>query len=102
VDEERMRVLLKRVSRMGRVIQVAHDHFFLRGAVSELAAHAEALALEAAGEGWFKAAAFRDRIAIGRKVAIQILEYFDREGVTIRKGDLRRIHPKAGSCRVSG
>jgi selenocysteine-specific elongation factor len=27
----------------------------------------------------------------GRKVAIQILEFFDRHGVTLRRGDQRRI-----------
>ena len=35
---------------------------------------------------------FRDRLDNGRKVAIQILEFFDRHGVTLRRGDLRRIN----------
>ena len=42
---------------------------------------------------WFTAAAFRDRMDNGRKVAIQILDFFDRQGVTLRRGDLRRINP---------
>ena len=29
----------------------------------------------------------------GRKVAIEILDFFDRLGVTLRRGDLRRINP---------
>ncbi len=36
---------------------------------------------------------FRDRLDNGRKVAIQILEYFDRQGFTMRRGDWRRINP---------
>ena len=32
------------------------------------------------------------RLDNGRKVAIQILEFFDRHGVTLRRGDLRRIN----------
>ena len=36
---------------------------------------------------------FRDRLDNGRKVAIQILEFFDRHGFTIRRQDLRRINP---------
>jgi selenocysteine-specific elongation factor len=52
--------------------------------VAELAARAEG--------GAFAAAQFRDRVANGRKVAIQILDFFDRHGVTLRKGDLRRIN----------
>ena len=34
----------------------------------------------------------RDRLDNGRKVAIQILEFFDRHGLTIRHGDLRRVN----------
>ncbi len=40
------------------------------------------------------AADFRDRIATGRKLAIIILEFFDRSGVTTRHGDLRKIRPE--------
>ena len=43
--------------------------------------------------GRFTAADFRDRLDNGRKVAIQILEFFDRHGFTIRRQDLRRINP---------
>src|SRR5262249_29173826 len=43
--------------------------------------------------GRFTAAQFRDRLDNGRKVAIQILEFFDRDGFTIRRQDLRRINP---------
>ena len=44
-------------------------------------------------DGWFAAPAFRDRVQNGRKVAIQILDFFDRLGMTLRRGDLRRINP---------
>ena len=47
-----------------------------------------------AEDGQFTAAQFRDRLDNGRKVAIQILEFFDRHGVTLRRGDLRRINPQ--------
>jgi selenocysteine-specific elongation factor len=42
----------------------------------------------------FTAADFRDKLDNGRKVAILILEFFDRHGVTIRRGDQRRIAPQ--------
>ena len=47
----------------------------------------------AAPDGRFNAADFRDRLDNGRKVAIQILEFFDRHGFTMRRQDLRRINP---------
>ncbi|ADH90783.1 selenocysteine-specific translation elongation factor [Ancylobacter novellus DSM 506] len=95
--EADIRRLMKLLSRMGRVDEVAHDHFFLRPVVTGMVAMARELAAAAPG-GQFPAAAFRDRIerdehAVGRKVAIQILEFFDRHGVTLRRGDLRRINP---------
>ncbi|MBV8525869.1 MAG: SelB C-terminal domain-containing protein, partial [Acetobacteraceae bacterium] len=78
--------------RMGRLIEVAHDHFFLRETVAEMAGIAASIAEADAGR-IVTAASFRDRLDNGRKVAIQILEFFDRSGVTIRKGDERRVRP---------
>ena len=50
--------------------------------------------LAAAGAGGeFTVIAFRDRLNNGRKVAIHILEFFDRQGLTMRRGDIRRINP---------
>ena len=45
----------------------------------------------AAASGTVTAAAFRDQLANGRKVAIQVLEFFDRAGITVRVGDERRV-----------
>jgi selenocysteine-specific elongation factor len=86
-----MRRLFKVLSRLGNVDEVAHDHFFLRATVAEMVDTAADLATKAPG-GEFTAAEFRDRLDNGRKVAIQILEFFDRHGVTLRRGDLRRIN----------
>lgn len=90
MPEPAMRALLKRVGRMGRLIEIAHDHFFLRETVVEMVAVAAALA-EADPSGMLTAARFRDALDNGRKVAIQILEFFDRAGVTQRVDDERRI-----------
>lgn len=91
--EAHIRRLLKLLGRLGKVDEVAHDHFFLRPVVSAMVGYA----CDLARAGEFSAAAFRDRIeqgehAVGRKVAIQILEFFDRYGVTLRRGDMRRIN----------
>jgi len=91
-DERAVRRVLKLAARLGRVDEIRHDHFFRRAATAEMveiiadvAAHAE--------QGAFAAGLFRDRVHNGRKVAIEILEFFDRQGVTFRRGDLRRINP---------
>jgi selenocysteine-specific elongation factor len=88
VPEAAVRVTLKRLMRMGQVVEVAPDHFFLRDTVAEMAA----IAAEAVdSEGLLTAAGFRDRLDNGRKVAIQILEFFDKAGLTVRSGDVRRV-----------
>jgi selenocysteine-specific elongation factor len=92
MNEELVRQLMRNMARMGRLVEVAKDHFYQRAAVAEMIAIAGRLEAEAPG-GLFTAAAFRDQIDSGRKVAIQILEFFDRHGVTLRRGDLRRIRP---------
>ncbi len=53
--------------------------------IRQVAANAE--------RGEFSAGLFRDRVNNGRKVAIEILEFFDRQGVTLRHGDVRRVNP---------
>ena len=92
IDEQEVRGVLKLCARLGRVDQIAHDHFFLRETTAEMAALAAGVAARAP-DGWFTAALFRDRMDNGRKVAIQILDFFDRHGLTLRRGDLRRINP---------
>jgi selenocysteine-specific elongation factor len=89
--ETDVRRLLKLLGRMGRVDEVALDHFFLRATVAEMVGIIVDLGqIQPAGQ--FIASQFRDRLDNGRKVAIQILEFFDRHGVTLRRGDLRRIN----------
>jgi selenocysteine-specific elongation factor len=95
-SEADIRRLLHRFGRAAATDEVAHDHFFLRRTVAEMVRLA--VEVEAQAGGWFTAAAFRDRLegesgaTVGRKVAIQALEFFDRHGVTIRRGDLRRVN----------
>jgi selenocysteine-specific elongation factor len=90
--EPDVRRVLKLAGRMGWTDEVAHDHFFLRSTVREMVAIAADLS-ESRERGGFSAGEFRDRLDNGRKVAIQILDFFDRHGVTLRRGDMRRINP---------
>ena len=92
VSELKMRALLKRASRMGRVHEVAQDSFFARDVMTEIVNILKEVAA-AKPKGEFIAADLRDRLENGRKVSIEILEFLDRHGVTIRKGDLRRLNP---------
>jgi selenocysteine-specific elongation factor len=91
IDEDTVRSALRKSSKKGDVEEIAHDHFFARCAVEAMADVAIDLSAHSPG-GVFTAAQFRDRLDNGRKVAIQVLEYFDRHGFTIRRQDLRRTN----------
>jgi selenocysteine-specific elongation factor len=86
--EADVRMLLRRVARAGEVYLVAHDHYFTRDAVRKLSSVVRDLANE---HEYVRAAEFRDHIGAGRKLAIQILEFFDRIGYTRRTGDEHRL-----------
>jgi selenocysteine-specific elongation factor len=88
LPEATTRATLKRLVRMGSLLEIAPDHFFLRETVAEMATIAADTVDQS---GVLTAASFRDRLNNGRKVAIQILEFFDKVGVTIRQGDMRRV-----------
>ncbi len=88
--EDDVRTLFKRLARMGKVVLVAHDHYYLRESVVAMVKIVVGLAGKA-DQGLITAAMFRDAIGTGRKLAILILEFFDRMGITVRQGDLRRV-----------
>ncbi|MEN4921406.1 selenocysteine-specific translation elongation factor [Achromobacter spanius] len=82
--EDAVRQLLRKLLRRGEVAQVVKDLFYHRDQVRTLAALAADLAGRPEG---LNAAVFRDATGLGRKRAIQILEFFDRVGYTRRVRD---------------
>ena len=92
-DEANMRLLLRKLARLGQVQQVVRDLFYPEATLRRAAEIV--LALEAE-QGHVRAAAFRDRIGLGRKRSIQLLEHFDRVGLTRRFGNERRVRRDSG------
>ena len=93
LSESEMRQLMKRLAQMGEVVEVAPDRYYRRQTVHQMA-QIVADICRAASDGTVTAAVFRDRIKTGRKLAIIVLEFFDRTGITIRRGDLRKVQPQ--------
>jgi selenocysteine-specific elongation factor len=79
--EDRVRRVLGKLVRQGRVFQVVPDLFYDQRRIRELAALISELAQD---HGAVEAARYRDAIGVGRKRSIQILEFFDRLGYTRR------------------
>ncbi|HEY9278710.1 MAG TPA: SelB C-terminal domain-containing protein, partial [Eoetvoesiella sp.] len=78
-----VRQLLRKLVRRGELFQVVRDLFYHREQVARMAA----LTASLNDGGGVSAAAFRDSTGLGRKRAIQILEFFDRVGYTRRLKD---------------
>jgi len=87
--EALMRTTLARLAQRGDMHQVVKDLYYAPACMATLAAVARRVAAQANGE--VTAAAFRDATGLGRKRAIQLLEYFDRVGLLRRVGDVHRL-----------
>ncbi|ANY90205.1 MULTISPECIES: selenocysteine-specific translation elongation factor [Pseudomonas] len=87
-DEADVRLLLRKLARLGLVHQVVRDLFYPEATVRRMA---DMLLQLSASTPIVQVAAFRDMLGIGRKRSVQILEYFDRIGLTRRVADQRYI-----------
>jgi selenocysteine-specific elongation factor len=94
LDLRALEQLLGRVTRMGMVHRVADNRYYLTETLRRLGQVAEGLCRKSPDAN-FDARAFRDASGIGRNVAIQVLEFFDKSGLTRREGDVRRINRPA-------
>ncbi|MFA7503947.1 MAG: selenocysteine-specific translation elongation factor [Burkholderiaceae bacterium] len=90
LPEAQLRQVLKRMAQLGEVFQVVKDLYYPAATVEQLAALARELV---ARDGRVTAAGFRDATGLGRKRAIQILEFFDRVGLLRRVGDQHLPRP---------
>ncbi|WP_426070462.1 selenocysteine-specific translation elongation factor [Janthinobacterium sp. DSP2-3-3] len=100
--EDETRRLLRKLAKAGQISQVVHDLFYHQAALAELAQLVRGLAQKAeedgglpVGSGAVGAATFRDTSGLGRKRAIQVLEFFDRVGYTRRVGNGHLLRPQA-------
>ena len=85
-----VRKVCKTMVQLGALVEVRKDRFFLKGALRDLGDLAHEIATTSPSES-FTVAEFRDRARCGRAVAVQVLEYFDRRGITGRRGDVRIV-----------
>ncbi len=82
--EAQVRATLRKAAQLGHVTAVVVDRYYLSRRIEQFAALIRELDVE---QGSANAADFRDRLGVGRKLAIQVLEFFDRSGFTRRKGN---------------
>lgn len=90
LPEAQVRSVLARLAKSGDVFQIVKDLYYHPAAVAELAMLAREIERR---QGSIAAASFRDATGLGRKRAIQILEFFDRIGFLRRVGDTHMLRP---------
>lgn len=91
-DEQRVRQLLRFAARLGLVTAILKDRYYRNDRIQ---AFADLIRELDQTQGAASAADFRDRLGTGRKLAVQILEYFDRTGFTRRRGNDHILRDKA-------
>jgi selenocysteine-specific elongation factor len=87
--EPLLRVTLARLAQRAELHQIVRDLYLTPETLARAVALVQAIAQAHGGE--VTAALFRDATQLGRKRAIQILEYLDRIGLLRRVGDVHRL-----------
>lgn len=83
-DEQVMRLTLRQAAQQGMITAIVKDRYYRNDRIVQFAGLIRDLDQ---ARGSTCAADFRDSLNVGRKLAIQILEYFDRIGFTRRRGN---------------
>ncbi|MYE51756.1 MAG: selenocysteine-specific translation elongation factor [Gammaproteobacteria bacterium] len=78
---------LKSLAQRGLLVQISPKRFYLPERLTAIAAQVATLA----NQEPLTVRRFRDHTGIGRNIAIELLEYFDRRGYTRRHGDARTV-----------
>jgi selenocysteine-specific elongation factor len=99
-DPKSTESFMVRVSRLGLLVRVTDNRFFLPAGLRCYAKFAEEIA--AANGGAVTAADLRDRARLGRGLAIEVLEYFDRIKFTRRIGDGHQVIRPVGAVLGEG
>jgi selenocysteine-specific elongation factor len=91
VSESALAAMLHKRSIRGQIWKISHARYMLPVHVAQLAEIAAEA--DAASEHGFTAGQLRDASGLGRNFIIQLLEFFDRIGVTRRMRETRKMRP---------
>ena len=88
VARPKLSEVIRLMERERSIVRIAPELYFLGDSVDRVRAD---LYKHLAENGAITPTAFRDLFGTSRKYTIPLLEYFDREGLTVRVGDARRL-----------
>ncbi|OOH89070.1 selenocysteine-specific translation elongation factor [Pasteurellaceae bacterium 15-036681] len=88
IDETQMRNLLYKAGKLGYLVPIVKDRFLL---IEQVTAFAQLIKDFIQQNGDISVNQLRDEINYGRKVTVQLIEYFDRSGFLRRKGNVHLL-----------
>ncbi len=91
VDKGKLAEVIRLMEKEGSLVRIATDLYFLPDCVDKVRG---ALYKYFSDNAEITAAGFRDLLGSSRKYTIALLEHFDREGITVRVGDARRLRAR--------
>ena len=91
VERPKLNEVIRVMERQGEIVRVTTELYYLKDSIDRIKADLYSY-FETHEE--MSAATFRDILQSSRKYTIPVLEHFDRTGVTMRVGDVRKL--KAG------
>lgn len=88
VEEDEMRNLLYKIGKLGYLVPIVKDRFLSFEQISQFAQLIKTFIAE---HGDISVNQLRDEIGYGRKLTVQLIEYFDRVGFLRRKGNVHLL-----------
>lgn len=92
-DEGEMRNLLYKAGKLGYLVPIVKDRFLTFEQISNFAQLIKSIIQQ---NGEISVNQLRDEIGYGRKVTVQLIEYFDRVGFLRRKGNVHLLRDGQG------
>ena len=90
VERPKLNEVIRVMERQGEVVRVTTELYYLKASIDRIKGDLYSY-FETHEE--MSAATFRDILQSSRKYTIPVLEHFDRTGVTMRVGDVRKLKP---------
>lgn len=88
VERPRLNEVIRVMERQGEIVRVTTELYYLKDSIDRIKAD---LYSYFENHEEMSAATFRDILQSSRKYTIPVLEHFDRTGVTVRVGDVRKL-----------
>ncbi|MBF0785616.1 selenocysteine-specific translation elongation factor [Muribacter muris] len=87
-DETAIRHLLYKAGKLGYLVPIVKDRFLLHEQIVDFAQRIKGIIAE---QGDISVNQLRDELQYGRKLTVQLIEYFDRSGFLRRKGNVHLL-----------